>query len=162
MPKMILGSAGGAPANEVYLHGKHADGRSFMSIAQHTGGFGGSARQDGYSTLSFPFNTRNIPVEVIENEARVYYVRKEFLTDSGGPGLNRGGLGQEVAFCILDGGTPEAHAVESSVRISGRTPDGPMPAIGRCGAGTGSGGGLWLNGQAVEHGVYRKLQPGAA
>lgn len=159
MPKMILGSAGGAPANEVYLHGKHADGRSFMSIAQHTGGFGGSARHDGYSTLSFPFNTRNIPVEVIENEARVYYTRKEFLADSGGPGFNRGGLGQAVEFCILDGGTPEAHFVESSVRISGRAPDGPMPAIGRCGGGTGSGGGLWLNGQPVEHGIYRKLQP---
>jgi 5-oxoprolinase (ATP-hydrolysing) len=160
MPQMILGSAGGAPANEVYLHGKHPDGRSFMSIAQHTGGFGGSARYDGYSTLSFPFNTRNIPVEVIENEARVYYTRKEFLTDSGGPGFNRGGLGQSVEFCILDGGTPEAQYVESSVRISGRTPDGPMPAIGRCGGGTGLGGGLWLNGQAVEHGIYRKLQPG--
>lgn len=160
MPEMILGSAGGAPANEVYLHGKHSDGRSFMSIAQHTGGFGGSARHDGYSTLSFPFNTRNIPVEVIENEARVYYTCKEFLTDSGGPGLNRGGLGQAVEFCILDGGASEARYVESSVRISGRAPSGPMPAIGRCGGGMGSGGGLWLNGQAVEHGIYRKLQPG--
>ena len=64
-----------------------------------------------------------------------------------------------MEFCILDGGTPEAHFVESSVRISGRAPDGPMPAIGRCGGGTGSGGGLWLNGQPVEHGIYRKLQP---
>ena len=160
MPDRILAASGGTPANEVYLHGKHADGRSFMSIAQHTGGFGASARFDGYSTLCFPFNTRNIPVEVIENEARVYYRKKEFLGDSGGPGYNRGGLGQTVEFCILDGGTAEAHHVESSVRISGRVETGPMPAFGRCGGGIGKGGGLWLNGKEVEHGIYRKLAPG--
>ncbi len=160
MPERVLAANGGSPANEVYLHGKHRDGRSFMSIAQHTGGFGASARFDGYSTLCFPYNTRNIPVEVIENEARVRYVRKEFVADSGGPGYNRGGLGQELEFEILDGGTPEAHFVESSVRISGRVESGVMPAYGRCGGETGRGGGLWLDGQAVEHGVYRKLAPG--
>ncbi len=159
MPERILAASGGSPANEVYLHGKLRDGRSFMSIAQHTGGFGASARQDGPSTLCFPFNTRNIPVEVIENEARVYYVRKEFVPDSGGPGYNRGGLGQVVEFCILDGGTAEAHHVESSVRISGRVETGVMPAYGRCGGEVGRGGGLWLNDKPVEHGVYRKLAP---
>lgn len=159
MPDRILASSGGSPANEVYLHGKLRDGRSFMSIAQHTGGYGGSARQDGPSTLCFPFNTRNIPVEVIENEARVYYVCKEFVADSGGPGYHRGGLGQVVEFCILDGGTPEAHYVESSVRISGRVETGVMPAYGRCGGAVGRGGGLWLNDKPVEHGVYRKLAP---
>jgi N-methylhydantoinase B len=160
MPERVLAANGGSPANEVYLHGKHPDGRSFMSIAQHTGGFGASARFDGYSTLCFPYNTRNIPVEVIENEARVRYVRKEFVADSGGPGYNRGGLGQELEFEILDGGTPEAHHVESSVRISGRVETGVMPAFGRCGGSNGRGGGLWLDGQPVEHGVYRKLAPG--
>lgn len=160
MPERVLAANGGSPANEVYLHGKHRDGRSFMSIAQHTGGFGASARFDGYSTLCFPYNTRNIPVEVIENEARVRYLRKEFVADSGGPGYNRGGLGQELEFEILDGETPEAHHVESSVRISGRVETGVMPAFGRCGGSTGRGGGLWLDGQAVEHGVYRKLAPG--
>lgn len=160
MPDRVLAANGGSPANEVYLHGKHSDGRSFMSIAQHTGGFGASARHDGYSTLCFPYNTRNIPVEVIENEARVRYLRKEFVADSGGPGRNRGGLGQELEFEILDGGTDEARYVESSVRISGRVESGVMPAFGRCGGMSGRGGGLWLDSQAVEHGVYRKLAPG--
>jgi len=160
MPSKILAANGGSPANEVYLHGKHADGRSFLSIAQHTGGFGASARHDGYPTLCFPYNTRNIPVEVIENEARVRYVTKELVCDSGGPGQQRGGLGQVLEFEILDGGTPEAHHVESSVRISGRVETGVMPAFGRCGGDPGRGGGLWLNDVAVEHGVYRKLAPG--
>jgi N-methylhydantoinase B len=160
MPDRVLAANGGSPANEVYLHGKQADGRSFMSIAQHTGGFGASARHDGYSTLCFPYNTRNIPIEVIENEARVRYLKKEFVADSGGPGRNRGGLGQELEFEILDGGTAEATSVESSVRISGRVETGVMPAFGRCGGSYGRGGGLWLDGKAVEHGVYRKLAPG--
>jgi N-methylhydantoinase B len=160
MPETILASNGGSPANEVYLHGRHADGRSFMAIAQHSGGFGASARYDGYSCLCFPNNTRNIPVEVTENESRMYYVRKEFQTDSGGPGRNRGGLGQEVEFCILDGGSELARDVESSVRLSGRTEDGTFPVFGRRGGQNGRGAGMWLNEQPVDHGVYRRLAPG--
>ena len=90
MPESILASNGGSPANEVYLHGRHRDGRSFLAIAQHSGGFGASARHDGYACLCFPNNTRNIPIEVTENEARMYYVRKEFRTDSGGPAATGG------------------------------------------------------------------------
>ena len=160
MPESILASNGGSPANEIYLHGRHRDGRSFLAIAQHSGGFGASARFDGYPCLCFPNNTRNIPVEVSENEARMYYVRKEFRTDSGGPGRNRGGLGQEVEFAILDGGTDLARDVESSVRMSGRTEDGTLPVFGRRGGGNGRGSGLWHNGEPVDHGIYRRLAPG--
>jgi N-methylhydantoinase B len=160
MPENILASNGGSPANEVYLHGRNPDGRSFLAIAQHSGGFGASARYDGYSCLCFPNNTRNIPVEVTENEARMYYVRKELRTDSGGPGRNRGGLGQEVEFCILDGGTGLARDVESSVRLSGRTEDGSFPVFGRRGGKNGRGSGMWANDQPVDHGIYRRLAPG--
>ena len=159
MPENILASNGGSPANEVYLHGRHPDGRSFMAIAQHSGGFGASARYDGYSCLCFPNNTRNIPVEVTENEARMYYVRKELRADSGGPGRNRGGVGQEVEFCILDGGTDLARDVESSVRLSGRTEDGSFPVFGRRGGKNGRGSGMWANDQPVDHGIYRRLAP---
>jgi N-methylhydantoinase B len=160
MPENILASNGGSPANEVYLHGRHADERSFMAIAQHSGGFGASARFDGYSCLCFPNNTRNIPVEVTENEARMYYVRKELRADSGGPGHNRGGLGQEIEFCILDGGTELSRDVESSVRLSGRTEDGTFPVFGRRGGKNGRGSGMWANNEPVDHGIYRRLAPG--
>mgnify|MGYP001190727325 FL=1 len=159
MPETILASNGGSPANEVYLHGRHTDGRSFMAIAQHSGGFGASAQYDGYSCLCFPNNTRNIPIEVTENEARMYYTHKELLPDSGGPGFNRGGLGQKVEFCILDGNKEFAHDVESSVRLSGRTEDGTFPVFGRCGGENGRGSGMWANGETVDHGIYRRLSP---
>jgi len=160
LPERVLAANGGAPGNEIYLHGKHADGRSFMAISQHCGGFGGSFKKDGPPTLCFPFNTRNIPVEVTENEARMMYVRKELSVDSGGPGLNRGGLGQVVEYEILPGGPADKPHVESSVRLSGRKEDGNFPVSGRRGGKAGRGYGLKINGSEVDHGISRTLQPG--
>ncbi|HWK97781.1 MAG TPA: hydantoinase B/oxoprolinase family protein [Pseudolabrys sp.] len=160
LPERVLAANGGAPANEIYLHGKHADGRSFMAISQHSGGFGGSARKDGPPTLCFPNNTRNIPVEVTENEARMVYLRKELAENSGGPGLNRGGLGQVVEYEILPGGPAEKPQVESSVRLSGRKENGNFPVSGRRKGKAGRGYGLAINGAEVDHGISRTLQPG--
>jgi N-methylhydantoinase B len=160
LPERVLAANGGAPANEIYLHGKHADGRSFMAISQHSGGFGGSARQDGPATLCFPNNTRNIPVEVTENESRMMYVRKELMPDSGGAGRNRGGLGQVVEYEILDGGPEGKSQVESSVRLSGRKETGNFPVSGRLGGKAGRGYGLAINGSEVDHGTSRTLAPG--
>ncbi len=161
IPDYVLGGQGCCPANEVYLHGHRSDGRPFMAIANHMGGFGGSARQDGHSALCFPFNTRDIPIEVTEGEATIMYLRKELVTDSGGPGKNRGGLGQIVEFEILGGDLGPAEGfVASSVRLSGRSEDSDLPVLGRLGGKNGRGYGLKVNGKAVDHGIYRRLYPG--
>jgi N-methylhydantoinase B len=161
IPEYVLGGQGCCPANEVYLHGHGRDGRAFMAIANHMGGFGGSSRQDGPSGLCFPFNTRDIPVEVTEAEAPVIYLQKELLTDSAGPGKNRGGLGQVVEFEVLGGERgPSEGYVASSVRLSGRSEDSDFPVLGRLGGGNGRGYGLEVNGKTVEHGIYRRLYPG--
>jgi N-methylhydantoinase B len=161
IPQFVLGGQGCCPANEVYLHGHRRDGRPFMAIANHMGGFGGSARQDGHSGLCFPFNTRDIPIEVTEAEATMMYLRKELVPDSAGPGRNRGGLGQEVEFEILGGerGPAEGY-VASSVRLSGRAEDSDFPVLGRLGGKNGRGYGLKVNGKPVDHGIYRRLYPG--
>jgi N-methylhydantoinase B len=161
IPEYVLGGQGCCPANEVYLHGHRRDGRPFMAIANHMGGFGGSARQDGHSALCFPFNTRDIPIEVTEGEATIMYLRKELVPDSGGPGKNRGGLGQIVEFEILGGDLGPAEGfVASSVRLSGRSEDSDFPVLGRLGGKNGRGYGLKLNDKTVEHGIYRRLYPG--
>jgi N-methylhydantoinase B len=132
-----------------------------MAIANHMGGYGGSSRQDGHSGLCFPFNTRDIPIEVTEAEAPIVYLKKELVCDSAGPGKNRGGLGQEIEFEILSGERAPAEGyVASSVRLSGRSEDSDFPVTGRLGGGSGRGYGLALNGQSVEHGIYRRLYPG--
>jgi N-methylhydantoinase B len=161
IPEFVLGGQGCCPANEVYLHGHRRDGRAFMAIANHMGGYGGSSRQDGHSGLCFPFNTRDIPIEVTEAEAPIVYLKKELVCDSAGPGKNRGGLGQEIEFEILSGERAPAEGyVASSVRLSGRSEDSDFPVTGRLGGGSGRGYGLALNGQSVEHGIYRRLYPG--
>ncbi|MDI3470561.1 MAG: N-methylhydantoinase B [Pseudolabrys sp.] len=160
MPELVLGANGGCPANEIYLHGRRRrDGRSFLAIQQHSGGFGASHRFDGYSTLCFPNNTRNIPIEVTENEAPVRFLRKALVSDSGGPGFNRGGLGQVVEFSILDGEQGPEDFAEGSVRLSNRGETGDFPLQGRCGGGNGRGGGLWLNDKPIDHGIYRRFKP---
>jgi N-methylhydantoinase B len=160
MPEFVLGANGGCPANEIYLHGRRRrDGRAFLAIQQHSGGFGASHRYDGYSTLCFPNNTRNIPVEVTENEAPVRFLRKELVPDSGGPGRRRGGMGQDVEFAILDGERGPEDFVEGSVRLNGRDETGDFPLQGRCGGRNGRGGGLWLNDEPIPHGIYRRFWP---
>ena len=47
MPDAIYAANGGTPSNEVYLHGRHRDGRTFFAIANHMGGFGARAGVDG-------------------------------------------------------------------------------------------------------------------
>jgi len=160
LPEYVLAGNGGCPANEMYLHGRKKDGRSFMAISAHMGGFGGSARQDGPSTLCFPNNTRNIPVEVTENEATMIYTRKELIRDSAGAGRFRGGFGQEVEFYIPDGDLGPQDFVASSVRLSGRSPESDFPVNGRLGGKNAKFYGLWHNDAPVEHGVYRRLVPG--
>ena len=160
MPELVLGANGGCPANEIYLHGRRRrDGRAFLAIQQHSGGVGASHRFDGYSTLCFPNNTRNIPIEVTENEAPIRFLRKELVTDSCGPGFRRGGLGQDVEFVVLDGEQAPEGFVEGSVRLNGRAETGNFPLQGRCGGRNGRGGGLWLNDEPIDHGIYRRFWP---
>ncbi len=160
MPGLVLGGNGGCPANETYLHGRRKDGRSFMAISAHMGGFGGSAKQDGPSCLCFPMNTRNIPVEVTENEATMVYTKKELVPDSAGAGRFRGGFGQEIEFYIPNGSIGPKDFVASSVRLSGRSPDSDFPVNGRLGGKNAKAFGLWHNDKPVEHGIYRRLAPG--
>ena len=160
MPDAVYAANGGTPSNEVYLYGRHKNGRTFFSIANHMGGFGASSQSDGYSCLCFPNNTRNIPIEVTENEAPVVYEKKELIADSAGPGRKRGGFGQEVVFRVLDGvHGPADDQIEAVVRLNGRWQEGALPVFGLFGGKAGRGGGLWLNERPVDHGVRRRLRP---
>ena len=60
------------------------------------GGIGGRPGKDGLSTTAFPSGIGAIPVEIIEAQCPLYFRRKQYLTDSGGAGQWRGGLGQVI------------------------------------------------------------------
>jgi N-methylhydantoinase B len=62
------------------------------------GGTGARRDRDGVSTLVFPPNVASTPVELMEVEAPLLCEQKALVADSGGPGRQRGGLGQEVVI----------------------------------------------------------------
>jgi N-methylhydantoinase B len=78
------------------LTGIGAQGTPFMVMSFHSGGAGARPHQDGLSATPFPSGVRNVPVEVTEAITPLVIWRKELRRDSGGPGRQRGGLGQTM------------------------------------------------------------------
>jgi len=124
------------------------------------GGLGANAQTDGPSCRGFPYNVGNIPIETVENDLPIVYLKKELLVDSAGPGRNRGGLGQEFEFEVADGDLGPVGPVVISIRGSGRKPESPYPVFGLEGGGVGRGEGLTLNGADIPHGPQQQLKPG--
>lgn len=79
------------------------DGRMYHAPVLVMGGFGARASKDGPSALVFPTNTEAVPVEMIESTCPLIVESKELVTDSGGPGRFRGGLGQRIAIRCTHG-----------------------------------------------------------
>jgi N-methylhydantoinase B len=55
------------------------------------------------SATAFPSGIKSLPVEIAENAAPIIIWQKELHPDSGGPGQQRGGLGQSVEVSTADG-----------------------------------------------------------
>jgi 5-oxoprolinase (ATP-hydrolysing)/N-methylhydantoinase A len=66
------------------------------------GGQGGSLHRDGKSSLLWPTSAANTSIELLETRAPVLVLEKAYVTDSGGAGRHRGGLGQRVRVRKLD------------------------------------------------------------
>ncbi len=72
------------------------DDRPFTLTAFGAGGSGGRPTKDGLTTTGFPTGVRAAPTEVLETLTPLVQHCRRIRTDSGGPGLHRGGLGQVV------------------------------------------------------------------
>jgi N-methylhydantoinase B len=88
----------GSPIWNVYFKGTDRSQRKFVKMFFMSGGYGARAASDGPSCLSFPTNVANSPIEQFENQAPMRVTEKRLLTDSGGAGRFRGGLGQRLSF----------------------------------------------------------------
>ncbi len=89
----------GSPRPIISLSGTNPrDGRMYYAPVLVMGGFGARAQRDGPSALVFPTNTETVPVEMIESTSPLLFDEKELVTDSGGAGRSRGGLGQRVTL----------------------------------------------------------------
>lgn len=114
--------------------------RPFHVTTFHSGGAGARPRQDGLSATPFPSGVRNVPVEITEAITPLVFWRKELRKGSGGPGRQRGGLGQ----CIEIGRRDHA-----PFGIQARFERGRYPARGRRGGLPGATGRLWLRSGAT-------------
>jgi len=102
LPDRVLAGSGGTPATMNVFYGKRNDGRSWHSVIIRGGGMGASAVNDGYYDYIFPANGANTPVEIFESDTPLIIEKRELITDSGGPGKMKGGLGRRVVFRIPD------------------------------------------------------------
>jgi N-methylhydantoinase B len=125
-------------------------GPEFVVNPFYTGGAGARPGRDGLSCTAFPSGVRNTPVEINEAAAPIIVWRKEYRTDSGGPGRLRGGLGQTLEFAHADGA---AFAVS---KMFERT---RYPARGRDGGKPGAPGGARLDDGSKLKGMGRELIP---
>jgi len=160
IPGRIMAGSGATPLVFTYFRARRRDGKTYIGINSSMGGLGANAKGDGPSCRGFPYNVGNIPIETVENDLPVLYLKKEMLVDSGGPGQNRGGLGQEFEFEVADGELGPDGPLVVSIRGSGRKPDSPYPVFGRLGGGVGRGEDLTLNGTPIPHGPQQSLKPG--
>jgi N-methylhydantoinase B len=110
--------------NLINVNGTTRDGRPVASIFFASGGFGALHGLDGASTTPSPSNMTGSSIEVWENLTGMLIESKALLTDSGGPGEFRGGLGQRIEF-INDSGAD----IQISC-LAGRTEFAPRGAMG--------------------------------
>ena len=109
--------------------------RAFNVTTFHSGGAGARPQQDGLSATPFPSGVRNVPIEITEAITPLVVWRKELRLGSGGPGRQRGGLGQRMEIANRDG---------AAFGIQARFERGVYPARGRSGGEAGAKGRLSL------------------
>jgi N-methylhydantoinase B len=78
-------------------------GPRFTQTIFQVGGTGARPTKDGLSATGFPSGVAGVPAEVIESLSPLVMQRRELWTDSGGPGAQRGGLGQLTSFSNRSG-----------------------------------------------------------
>ncbi len=91
-----IAESGSAPTLRVIVSGYREDRRRYTAILFINGGMGARAGQDGLAATCFPSNVVCGSMEIIEALSPLRVWRKELAVDSGGPGRQRGGLGQDV------------------------------------------------------------------
>jgi N-methylhydantoinase B len=127
-------------------------GTPFNVLSFHAGGTGARPAKDGLSATAFPSGVRSVPVEILESIAPVLIWRKEYRTDSGGPGRQRGGLGQVMEIASAENAPFAVFAMFERIA---------HPARGREGGHDGAPGRVSLaSGQALRGKGQQTIPPG--
>lgn len=138
-------------ANSSFTISGESGGRRYAAVNFLNAGQGATASRPGHSTLSFPANLGNTPIEVMESEAPIRILHRQVRRGSGGEGRFNGGDGLELAF-EFRGETP-ATVSFLMTRIKAAPPGLHGGAPGRIGS-------LKLNGEPVDPAKHWTLNRG--
>jgi N-methylhydantoinase B len=135
----------------VYMAGRDDRGEPFSDLMFVMGGMGARAARDGLHCMSFPANSSNLPVEVLEQALPVRVRQRALRPDSGGAGRYRGGCGQVYELESVADAPITVRAEHGKLATAPRGLRGGLP---------GSAGGLYLNGEAVPDKLPLSLRRG--
>jgi N-methylhydantoinase B len=152
LPERVI-SGVGSPLWCLNYAGTRADGRSIAGMFFANGGYGASARRDGYNVLSWPSNISSTPVEMIEQLAPLKFHYRRLRIGTGGEGRYRGGNGQEA---LIESRAPGPLTVSF---LAERTrPEAAAPGI--CGGKPGAPGAVLVNAEPVDPKRQMVIEPG--
>jgi N-methylhydantoinase B len=109
IPNNVIADGSAGLWNTMFEGELNHEGDVFAYIYFSAGGMGARPYRDGLSATAFPSGITGVPAEVIESVAPIRMHKRELLTDSGGAGKFRGGLGQEMILEVLTG-LPAIHS----------------------------------------------------
>ncbi|MBH67979.1 MAG: 5-oxoprolinase [Rhodospirillaceae bacterium] len=120
----------------------YGSAQPFAMNTFHSGGTGARPSKDGLDATAFPSGVRNTPIEINETIAPLIFWKKEYRTDSGGPGTHRGGVGQVMEI---------SHSEDAPFAINSMFDRVIHPPRGRNGGGNGQTGQIYLkSGQSLK------------
>lgn len=156
LPDRVIAGSGGTPATMNVFYGRRRDGRPWHSVLIRGGGMGASATSDGEQCYIFPANGASTPVEILESDTPLIVERRELLTDSGGPGRMRGGLGRRVVFRVPD----DEYAPLPPVNLGIQSGRFRLPPVGLFGGQPGAKAQFLVNGVPADPYGLTRLKPG--
>ena len=156
VPDRVIAGSGGTPATMNVFYGKRNDGRTWHSVIIRGGGMGASSKGDGYYDYIFPANGANTPIEIFESDTPLIVETRGLLTDSGGPGKMKGGLGRRVVFRVPD----DEHAPIPPVNLGIQSGRFHYPPEGLFGGKDGSRAQFLINGEPGNPYGLTQLRPG--
>ncbi|MDP6179903.1 MAG: hydantoinase B/oxoprolinase family protein, partial [Desulfatiglandales bacterium] len=156
LPDRVIAASGGTPATMNVFYGKRNDGRPWHSVILRGGGMGASSRGDGLYVFCFPANGANTPVEIIESDTPLILEKRELLTDSGGSGRLKGGLGRREIIRIPD----DDYAPMPPVKLGIQSGRYRYPPKGLFGGKSGSKSQFLVNGKQGNPYGLTPLKPG--
>ena len=137
IPDRVIADSGSGPTLRTVYAGRNQDDRPFSAILFASGGMGATHVRDGLACTAFPTNAGAGSLEALESVSPLIFWKQEMLTDSGGPGRYRGGLGQEIVAEV---------ATDRPVRLATHSDRRTHPALGLFGGLPGSTTDIILDG----------------